>query len=80
MNHITYKGKSLGSFNLFLVAVREAKNFNLQVSSWMVLMESCFSKEESLTENLNARCSLFLKVGLFSLFQRDDSRFLVVLQ
>ncbi|CAB3987009.1 WASH complex subunit 4-like, partial [Paramuricea clavata] len=45
---------------------REAKNFNLQVSSWMVLMESCFSKEESLTENLNARCSLFLKGILYA--------------
>ena len=48
---------------MLLAVLREAKNFNLQVSSWMVLMESSLSKEEGLTENLNSRCSLFLKVS-----------------
>ena len=45
------------------VLYREAKNMNLQVSAWMVLMESSLNSGESLTENLNKRCSLFLKVG-----------------
>lgn len=36
----------------------------MQVSSWMVNMESSFSKGGSLVDDLNTRCVLFIKVTL----------------
>ena len=62
------KDKKRGWFNRCFLP-RDAKNFNLQVSSWMVLMESALSVGGTLTENLNGRCSLFLKVGEINLVE-----------
>ena len=38
----------------------------MQVSSWMVHMESTLSKEGSLVDDLNTRCILFIKVPFYS--------------
>ncbi|XP_015749025.1 PREDICTED: WASH complex subunit 7-like isoform X2 [Acropora digitifera] len=55
----TSKEQYLASVNQNLV--REAQLYQLQVSSWMVHMESSFSKGGSLEHDLNARCVLFIK-------------------
>ncbi|XP_074621303.1 WASH complex subunit 4-like isoform X2 [Acropora palmata] len=55
----TSKEQYLASVNQNLV--REAQLYQMQVSSWMVHMESSFSKGGSLEHDLNARCVLFVK-------------------
>ncbi|KAK2567753.1 WASH complex subunit 4 [Acropora cervicornis] len=55
----TSKEQYLASVNQNLV--REAQLYQMQVSSWMVHMESSFSKGGSLEHDLNARCVLFIK-------------------
>ncbi|XP_078343242.1 WASH complex subunit 4-like [Oculina patagonica] len=41
--------------------VRDSQLYQMQVSSWMVHMESALSKGGSLVDDLNARCVLFIK-------------------
>ncbi|XP_044177344.1 WASH complex subunit 4-like isoform X2 [Acropora muricata] len=55
----TSKEQYLASVNQNLV--KEAQLYQMQVSSWMVHMESSFSKGGSLEHDLNARCVLFIK-------------------
>lgn len=48
-------------FNRLLLS-RDAQLYQMQVSSWMVHMESALIKGGSLVDDLNARCVLFIKV------------------
>lgn len=48
-------------FNRLLLS-RDAQLYQMQVSSWMVHMESALTKGGSLVDDLNARCVLFIKV------------------
>lgn len=45
-----------------LLCNRDAQLYQMQVSSWMVHMESALSKGGSLVDDLNSRCILFIKV------------------
>ena len=46
----------------FVFRLRDAQLYQMQVSSWMVHMESSLNKGGTLVDDLNTRCVLFIKV------------------
>ena len=56
----------------YVFRLRDAQLYQMQVSSWMVHMESSLSKGGTLVDDLNSRCVLFIKVtreSVSSIFQ-----------
>lgn len=55
--------KYLRSTLCFRCWIRDAQLYYMQVSSWMVQMESNLSKGGSLVDDINKRCSVFIQVS-----------------
>ena len=49
------------------VLIRDAQLYYMQVSSWMVQMESSLAKGGSVVDDINKRCSLFIQVSSYHL-------------